>query len=207
MLILGAKGHAKEILLVLINLGYGKDSMMFYDDVSPDLPEKIYSEYSLIRNRTEALEYLTSVNPAFCLGTGNPYVRLKLANFFKSKGKLTSIISKSSILGTYEVFLGDGLNIMEHCFISNEVSIGEGTLINAGAQIHHEVKIGRFCEVGPGAKVLGRSLIGNLVSIGANATILPDVNINDEAVIGAGAVVTRNVASGTTVVGVPAKNI
>ena len=49
--------------------------------------------------------------------------------------------------------------------------------------------------------------IGNNVWIGCHVTILPGVTIEDHAIIGAGAVVTRDVPSGETWVGVPAKKI
>ena len=42
-------------------------------------------------------------------------------------------------------------------------------------------------------------------SIGSGATILCGVTIGEEAMIGAGAVVTKDVAAGTTVAGVPAR--
>jgi len=45
------------------------------------------------------------------------------------------------------------------------------------------------------------------VWIGAGALILPGVTLGEGSVIGAGAVVTRNVARGTLVAGVPAKPI
>jgi acetyltransferase-like isoleucine patch superfamily enzyme len=49
--------------------------------------------------------------------------------------------------------------------------------------------------------------IGNNVWIGCHVTILPGVVIGDNAIIGAGAVVTKNVPSGETWGGVPAKKI
>ncbi len=49
--------------------------------------------------------------------------------------------------------------------------------------------------------------IGNNVWIGAHATLLSGITIGDNAVIAAGAVVTRDVAAGTVVGGVPAKVI
>ena len=50
-------------------------------------------------------------------------------------------------------------------------------------------------------------LIGNNVWIGCHVTILPGVVIGDNAIIGAGAVVTKNVPSGETWGGVPAKKL
>lgn len=44
-------------------------------------------------------------------------------------------------------------------------------------------------------------------SIGSNATILPGITIGENAIVGAGAVVTRDVAAGTLVAGVPAKYV
>jgi acetyltransferase-like isoleucine patch superfamily enzyme len=49
--------------------------------------------------------------------------------------------------------------------------------------------------------------MGAFVSIGANAVIMRNIRIGDGAVIGAGAVVTKDVAAGKTVVGVPAKEV
>lgn len=47
--------------------------------------------------------------------------------------------------------------------------------------------------------------IGANVWIGAAALILPGVAVGDDAIVGAGTVVTRDVRSGATVVGNPAR--
>ena len=206
MLILGAKGHATEILSVLINLGIEIGSLAFYDNITNYRKNQLYFKFLIIRDKEQAIEYLASSgDPAFCLGIGNPKLRYCLANEFKAFGRLTSVISKTATIGCYQVLLGPGLNIMEHCYISNDVTIGEGSLINAGAKIHHGSSVGKYCEISPGAIVLGRVKVGNFVQIGANATILPDVFIGNNAIVGAGAVVTKNVEADTVVVGVPAK--
>ncbi len=49
--------------------------------------------------------------------------------------------------------------------------------------------------------------IMNDVFIGANAMIMPDVRIGPRAIVAAGAVVTKDVAEGEVVGGVPARNI
>jgi acetyltransferase-like isoleucine patch superfamily enzyme len=52
----------------------------------------------------------------------------------------------------------------------------------------------------------GSILVHRGAWVGANATILPGVEIGANAVVGAGAVVTRSVAPGAVVVGVPARS-
>lgn len=49
--------------------------------------------------------------------------------------------------------------------------------------------------------------IGNKVWIGANVTVLPGVTVGEGAILAAGAVVSKDVAPGTIVGGVPAKFI
>lgn len=53
----------------------------------------------------------------------------------------------------------------------------------------------------------GGVILEDNVFIGTGAIVLPGVRICKEAVVGAGAVVIRDVATGATVAGVPAKLI
>lgn len=56
-----------------------------------------------------------------------------------------------------------------------------------------------------GAGSGGVPQIGDHVSIGAGATVIGGITIGDHATIGAGAVVTKDVAPGVLVVGIPAR--
>lgn len=203
MLIIGAKGHAKDLLTVLENDGYSKP-IAFYDDVSKDLTAKLFHQYPVFRQLPDAIRFLKDY-PEFCLGLGNPFLREKLTEKFKPYGQLVSVISKHAILGKHANQFGMGLNIMPFCFISNAVVIGEGTLVNTSATIHHDVKIGAYCELMPGCKVLGNVSIGDYCSIGSGAIVLPKVCLGNNVIVGAGAVVTKDIPDNTTVVGVPAK--
>ena len=80
------------------------------------------------------------------------------------------------------------------------VVIGSFVTIGDEATIQQNVTIGRKAESPNIAPRIGR---GVLLSTGA--TILGDVSIGDFAKIGAGAVVTSNVPSGCTAVGIPAR--
>jgi len=89
--------------------------------------------------------------------------------------------------------------------ITNSVTIGQGTLLNLNATIGHDSVIGRYCDIMPGVNISGNCTIGDYCAIGTNATILPNITIDNNVKVGAGAVVTKDVSSGQTVVGIPAK--
>jgi sugar O-acyltransferase (sialic acid O-acetyltransferase NeuD family) len=204
MIIIGAKGHAKEVLGVLLEQDF-KDDLYFFDDVSPDAPEQLFGRFPIVRTQQGVRELLKK-DPRFVLGIGSPVHRSNLAAKFQAwGGEVASVISASASIGKFNVVLGAGLNVMAGAVITNDISLGQCTLINTHCSIHHDVSIGEYCELSPGCRILGRARVGDRVSIGAGAIVLPDTIIGDNAVIGAGAVVTRNVASGQKVKGVPAR--
>jgi serine O-acetyltransferase len=81
--------------------------------------------------------------------------------------------------------------------------------------IHGYAVIGDDCIIRQGVTIGNRSIndphaaprLGNRVNVGAGAKILGKIRIGDDVNIGANAVVVKDVPSGATVVGIPAKII
>lgn len=204
MIVIGAKGHAKEVLEICLELGL-KEDLFFFDNINLDTPRMMFNTFPVLSTFEEVKEKLKS-DTSFISAIGNPKLRKRIVNqFLEIGGNYKSIISKTAQIGGYEVAIDDGCNIMSNVYVSNSVSIGKGCLINKGASIHHDVSLGHYCDISPGAIILGRVKIGDHVSIGAGAIILPDINIGDNVTVGAGSVVTKNVESGNIIVGVPGK--
>jgi acetyltransferase-like isoleucine patch superfamily enzyme len=125
---------------------------------------------------------------------------------------------------------GDGVVLGEGCRFEGpgEVVIGEGTVLGDRVVVHaHErVTIGAGCRLGDEVVLLDcdRSfddverpvreqpvvaapvVVGDRVRLGAAAAVLRGVTIGDGATVQARSVVTRDVAAGATVEGVPARS-
>ena len=207
MLIVGAKGFAKEVLEVLYQLN-DIENVVFYDDVSRDLPKQLFERFDILRNVEEVEKYFKNVDNRFTIGIGGPVLRKKMYDKFTTLGgAFTSTISPKANIGHYGTKISKGSNILNGAIVSNDVSIKMGTIVYFNTIITHDCLVGKFVELSPGAKLLGRVKIGDYSQIGASATILPNITIGENVIVGAGSVVTQNVKDNCLVVGVPAKII
>jgi bifunctional UDP-N-acetylglucosamine pyrophosphorylase/glucosamine-1-phosphate N-acetyltransferase len=84
---------------------------------------------------------------------------------------------------------------MGHFGYAGDASIGAGTNMGAGTVT---------CNFDGTTK--HRTVIGERVFVGSDSMLVAPVTIGDDAILGAGSVVTRDVAPGDTVFGVPARS-
>ena len=207
MIIIGAKGFAKEILEIL-HQNNELEGLAFYDDVNHDLPDLLYDKFPILKNENQVKEHFQNYGNEFTIGIGNPLLRKKMLEKFEALGgKLKSTLSKLSDIGSYEVQIGAGTNVLSGAILSNSVSIGKANLIYYNAIITHDVITGDYVEISPGAKLLGRCSVDDFSSVGSNAVILPDVKVGRNVIIGAGAVVSKDLPDNCVAVGIPAKII
>jgi sugar O-acyltransferase (sialic acid O-acetyltransferase NeuD family) len=207
MLIVGAKGFAKEVLEVIHQLN-DLENLVFYDDLNDAVPDKLFGQFPVLKNLHEVTNYFKTIDNRFTIGIGNPVLRKYIYDkFIALGGEFTSTISPLASIGSYDVHLSFGINILPGVILSNSTELGKGCIVYYNSIITHDCKIGDFVEISPSVTVLGRCTIDSYSQIGANATILPDIKIGKNVIVGAGSVVTKDVQDNSMVVGVPGKII
>ena len=107
------------------------------------------------------------------------------------------------------VAVGERCKISSHTFVCEGVTIEDEVFVGHGVMFVNDKRPAATNSVGglqsaEDWEVL-RTVVERRASIGSGATILCGITIGENALIGAGAVVTRDVAPGETVVGVPAR--
>lgn len=205
MIIIGAGGFAKELVEIFQQKGT-TENIVFYDDVHSNKNEMVFSRFAILRNEEQVKQFFFKNGNQFTIGIGNPMLRHKLyKKFVALGGAFTSVISPKACIGSFEISIGAGCNILDGATFSNCTETGIGCIIYYNAMITHDCTLGNFVQISTGVSVLGSVTIGDFVLIGANATILPKLHIGKNAVIAAGAVITKPVPDYALMVGNPAR--
>jgi len=204
MIIIGAKGFAKEVLEVIWQKN-SYNEILFFDNVTQNLGDLVYEKFRILKDFEQVKSYFSSQDDrTFTLGIGNPVYRYQLySQFAKLGGIFTSTISPYAHIGHFGNSIGEGCNIMTGSIITNSVRIERGVLINLNCTIGHDSQIGEFVEMSPGTSISGNCTIGRCCVFGTNSTVLPKVTIGENVIVGAGAVVVKDVPDNSLVVGIP----
>lgn len=206
VIIFGAKGMGKVALEIFKSndvIVYG-----FLDDDPNNYGKEI--DFVSVLGNTEDESFLRLLGEdcqAFIASDDNK-LKKYLIKVLREDYKITpNNAVHSQAVVAYSALLGYGNLIDAGAVIGPEVKIGDHCIVRANANIDFESEIGNFVQIGNGSIVNSNVLIEDNVFVGSGVNIVSGLKISKNARIGAGSVVVEDVKEGTTVFGIPAKEI
>ena len=196
--IIGASGHALVVASTLIEVGH--KIVGFYDDDQQKWGNHIFnipvigpiSELMSSRNFSHGI-----------IGIGQNKVRKHLAEELDIDW--ITVVHPFSWIHP-EVRLGVGTIICAGVIVQPGAQIGSHVILNTKTSVDHDCQVGDYVHIAV-SHLAGGASVDEGVFVALNSTVLPGIQVGSWATVGAGSLVTKNVSSGTTVVGSPARAI
>ena len=206
--VLGTSGLAKEMAQLVHAVNHVRPQWIFEGFVGDATAERgrdlgwgpIVGDVDWLLERGEPADLL--------VGIGYPVMRARVVERYCLPGspfEFPNVIHPRSVVDETRVRFGKGNTVTAGCVFTCDITIGDFNLFNLNTTVGHDAIVGNLCVFNPTVNLSGGVQIGDRVLVGTGAQILEGLTVASDATVGAGGVVTRDVAHGITVVGVPAR--
>lgn len=203
IVVIGAGGHARSVCDVL--LMQGRHQILGLVD-----PEAAEGFYDLpVLGGDEVLPELLARGCAqgALVAIGSNRIRRRITEKLMDLGyEMVTAISPRAVVSPF-ARVEPGTVVMHGAVIGASARVGRGCIINTNCSLDHDDEVGDFCHIAPGVAISGTVRIGSESFVGTGARIIDGITLGERVMLGAGAVAIRDIPSGHTAVGVPARSI
>ena len=196
--VVGAGGHAKVVLALLRACGRPVGVVV---DANAD------RHGTAILGHTIEPESALVADPDRCVvvAVGNNGARKRVVDRLALQGHRFATLVHPTAWVAPTARVEPGAVVFAGAIVQPDVVVGAHAILNTGCSVDHDCVVGAFAHVAPGVRLCGAVHVGDGALVGVGASVIPAVRVGAWATVGAGAAVTRDVESGVTVVGVPAR--
>jgi acetyltransferase EpsM len=204
LVIVGAGGHGREVLGILLRDGKGHEVAGFVDD--DDQLQGAEADSKLVLGQVEWMTEHASEYRAV-VAIGDNWVRKQVATALSAAGvAFATVVARDAIISPFAT-VGEGAMIFSGVVVNTGAIIGAHAILNLHATASHDTHVGAHAHLAGGVRLAGGSSVGEGCELGAGAVVNPGIKVGDWAVIGSGAAVVSDIPSNAVAVGVPAKVI
>lgn len=144
---------------------------------------------------------------AAVVGVGNTALvrRVELYELIRELGLVVPPLVHPRAVRSGTCRVAEGSVVFAGAVLGTGVDIGANVVCYSGVIAEHGCRIADHVYLSPGVVLSGDVTVERGAFLGAGAVVCPGLTVGKGALVAAGAVVVRDVPSGETVVGVPAR--
>lgn len=196
MILIGASGHAKVILDILLCNGITVEKII---DADPAVEEIFGIPVEKEKNEPE----ISGVREAL-IAIGNNCIRKNIAE--SRPFSYARAVHPSACVSDFSS-VSEGTVVMAKAAINPGAVIGRHCIINTAAVIEHDCLLEDYVHISPNAALAGNVTVGEGTHIGIGAAVIQGITIGKWVTVGAGAVIIKDIPDFATVVGNPGRII
>lgn len=193
VILIGAGGHAKVLLDILLDTGV--PVLGFLDNDASLQKKKIFGLPVLGTDEEIARYSPEEINLVNGIGSvGVASLRKIIFDKFKAQGFCFRRVLHPFAAVSSRAELGEGVQVMAGAVINIGTRVEDNAIINTRASVDHDCHIGRHVHIAPGCTLSGGVIVGEGTLIGTGSSIIQGISIGKRCFIGAGSNVIRDIS-------------
>jgi sugar O-acyltransferase (sialic acid O-acetyltransferase NeuD family) len=183
------------------------DIVGFIDD-NPGITHSGVCNYPILGNYEDLKAYVAKYPDVSVFNNVNPSIAIHKQIGLRLDAlhvKVPSLVHPDVDIGY--VTIGKGVFVPQGCILGCNAVIGNYVTFRYGVIVSHDVKIDDYVFIGPGSVCTSGAVVGKETYLGACCTVINSARIGENCTVGAATLVNKNIRAGSTVVGVPAREL